>query len=152
MPSLSRLCWVLPFLLLAGCGPEPTTSRSKLEGQVPPGFENLSLEEALALAKTDDKLVMADFYAEWCPPCKRLDAETWTDPQVQEWLKLKTVAIKVNVDMNPQVGGKYNFSTIPVLIFLRPDGSEVGRLGGFRPPEQFLKDADKLLTANAAGK
>jgi thiol:disulfide interchange protein len=152
MPSVLRFCWVLPLLLLAGCAPEPTTSRSKAEGKVPLGFHDLSLDEALALAKTEDKLVMVDFYADWCPPCRMLDSYTWPDPAVQAWLQEKTVAIKNNVDDNPEVWAKYRFKGIPILIFLRPDGSEVGRLSGFRPPQQFLKDADQLLAANAAGK
>lgn len=35
-------------------------------------FKNIPFEDALALAKTNDKLIFIDFHTEWCGPCKKL--------------------------------------------------------------------------------
>jgi thiol:disulfide interchange protein len=105
------------------------------------------LDQALSKAKTSKKLVMVDFYADWCGPCHTLDEVTWQDSKVQSWLREKTIAVKIDVDKDGELAAKYGASSIPLIVFLKPDGSEVGRLVGYHPPEEFLQKANELLAA-----
>ena len=72
-----------------------------------------------------NKIVVVDFYAEWCMPCVMLA------PIIEEIAeKMNEVKfVKVNVDENGGLAGKYNVSSIPCLIILK-EGKEVERIVG----------------------
>jgi len=67
-----------------------------------------------------DKLVMVDFWAPWCGPCKAIG------PIVEELAATfgdKVKFVKCNVDSNPVTPGKYGINAIPTLIFFK--GGEI---------------------------
>jgi thioredoxin 1 len=69
--------------------------------------------------------VVIDFYADWCPPCKRMspliDGVATIMPEV--------TFIKINRDYFLDLANLYNITSIPTLIFLK-DGKEIGRYNG----------------------
>lgn len=111
-------------------------------------FRDLGFNEALAQAKKEKKLLMVDFYATWCGPCKMMDRTTWKDPKVREWIRTAAVAIKVQGDRQREISSKHRITGFPTVVFLKPDGAEAGRVSGYRPPEEFLLFA----RASAEGK
>lgn len=79
-------------------------------------------------------LVLVDFFAEWCGPCRMLT------PIIEELAnEVSGVFIfKVNIDESPETSQKYEVSSIPTLVLLK-DGKEIKKVVG-------LKDKDFLLT------
>lgn len=145
-------------LFLAGCGLDQQAAgpNTKSDATLPTGntsrqgtaegvFQTLSLEQALQKAKADGKVVMVDFYTVWCPPCKLLDQKTWPDDKVQDWLREKTVAVKIDAEKEEALAAKYGITSYPTLLFVNPSGSELGRIKSFVNPEDFLKRAGDLL-------
>jgi thioredoxin len=102
------------------------------------------LMAAQKVAKSTRKLVMIDFKAEWCGPCKMLDRTTWKDENVISTLKDKVVAIKVDVDENSELAAKYSIHSLPTVIFVDGNGNEVSRFIGYRDAEGFLKEFSNL--------
>jgi thioredoxin len=102
------------------------------------------LMAAQKVAKSTRKLVMIDFRAEWCGPCKMLDRTTWKDENVISTLKDKVVAIKVDVDENSELAAKYSIHSLPTVIFVDGNGNEVSRFIGYRDAEGFLKEFSNL--------
>lgn len=149
--TLALTCCIA--VLSTGCSPEPSakpataTKIATPAGSAGDAFHKLSFDDALKKAKAENKLVMVDFYADWCGPCKHLDRTTWTDPDVQKWLSDKTIAIKIDIDEQKKLAEKYNIESIPALVFFRGDGTEVERAVGYRDPKQFLKFVEKLSAA-----
>ena len=102
------------------------------------------LMAAQKVAKSTRKLVMIDFKAEWCGPCKMLDRTTWKDENVISTLKDKAVAVKVDVDENSELAAKYSIHSLPTVIFEDGNGNEVSRFIGYRDVEGFLKEFKNL--------
>ncbi len=115
------------------------------EGQ----FAKLSLAEALAKAGEGKKVVMVDFFTTWCGPCKKLDAETWTDVRVNGWLAEHAVAIKLDAEKEKDAAKQHKIGAYPTMLFLKPDGTEIGRMVGFRSADAFLREAADLLAGKS---
>ena len=82
-------------------------------------------------------LVLVDFWAPWCAPCKMI-APTLNEIAEEEADKI-TVA-KVNVDQNQQLAQKYNIRNIPTLLVFQ-DGKVAKRITGLKPKKALLREA-----------
>jgi len=85
--------------------------------------------------------VMVDFWAEWCRPCHML-APTVAEIAAAYAGRLKVV--KVNVDENNTLSGKFNIRGIPTLLIFK-GGQVVDQLVGARPKDDITKAVDKAL-------
>ncbi|UCG16158.1 MAG: thioredoxin fold domain-containing protein [Phycisphaerales bacterium] len=103
-------------------------------------YVNLSFEEALKKAEVEKKLVAVDFYADWCAPCKIMDATTLQDPKVVEWFRTHTIGLKVDAERDVALAARYGVDSFPTFVFLKPDGTEFDRLLGYLTPEQILPE------------
>jgi thiol:disulfide interchange protein DsbD len=100
-----------------------------------------SLDEALSAAQSDNKPVMIDFYADWCSPCRKMDSNTYSDDVLGAFINENFVPLKVNVDKS-NLSGVYKIQSIPQVVFLSPEGTEIGekkeyRIVGYLPPDSF---------------
>ena len=108
-------------------------------------FQELTFAQALERAKEQNKVVFVDFYTTWCGPCKALDKTTWKDERVATWLGEKTVPLKIDAEAFEKLATDYRIEAYPTLLFVRPDGTQMGRIVGYRSAEDFLGDAADLL-------
>ena len=104
-------------------------------------LRQMSLEQALDKAKDDGKLVMIEFSPD---DYHKLD-ETWRDARVRDWLRENTVAIKIDALRHEAITRKYEAQFAPTIVFLKPDGSEICRITGFRSAAEFLNEACDLI-------
>ena len=91
-------------------------------------------------------LVLVDFWAAWCPPCRRL-APT-LDALAAAYDGQLTV-LKVNVDECPDLSSRYGIRSIPTLILFR-EGRMVDRSLGALPMEELRRFVDAHLLPVAA--
>jgi thiol:disulfide interchange protein DsbD len=97
------------------------------------------LETALARAKQDGKLVLVDTYAEWCAQCKELDAKTWPDAQVTDWIRRNAVAVRIDTDkVRPDLAERFKITGYPTILILNGEGKEQRRTLGFLEPKEML--------------
>lgn len=92
-------------------------------------------------ALTQDQLMMVDFWADWCGPCKMLG------PVIEDLAAQydgKALVGKVNVDDEPQLAQRYGVMSIPTVIFLK-NGKEIDRKVGVMPEGAFTEVLDKNL-------
>ncbi|MBI2561255.1 MAG: thioredoxin [candidate division NC10 bacterium] len=74
-------------------------------------------------------LVMVDFWAEWCAPCRTI-APVLED--LAEASEGRVTLMKVNVDENPGLAARYGIRSIPTILFLK-EGRVVDRVTGAAP-------------------
>lgn len=147
MKSIVVLAAVLVALAAAG-GVffllKPFQSSSPAEGSIDWRYD---FHEALNLAQTEGKPVMVDFYADWCEWCRKLDAETYTDRRLAAFLEERFVTLKIDVDDRETLVlvDRYQIWELPTIVFLTPAGEEVGRIVGYRPPDEFYREALAIL-------
>ncbi len=101
--------------------------------------------EALGKAQNENKPIMIDFYADWCSPCRRLDSDTYSDEELGAFLNDKFVSLKSNVAKS-DLYGNYGITAIPTIVFVSPEGTEIGRIRGYEPPDRFYQDVQAILS------
>jgi thioredoxin 1 len=92
--------------------------------------------------------VLVDFWAEWCPPCRKLAPVV--DALADEYAG-RVKVVKLNVDENPEVASRYAIFSIPTLLLFR-GGEVVEQHVGFRPKEELkaVLDAHQPAPGEAA--
>ena len=80
----------------------------------------------------NNDMVIIDFWAEWCGPCRAI-APLLGDVAAERRESLRVV--KVNVDENPQLAGRYGVRSIPTLILFQDGQPQAQRVGSLRRVE-----------------
>lgn len=90
---------------------------------------------------SSDKVVVVDFWAEWCGPCKMIG------PHIEEMAKEyegKALIGKVDVDNNPEISFKYGIRSIPTVLYLK-NGEVVDKQVGATTKAQLAAKLENQL-------
>lgn len=103
------------------------------------------LNNVLETAQNEGKIVFVDIYTTWCTPCKVMDREVYTDPEVIRFLQENMISYKVDAekDNGPDMMAIYEVLVFPTLLFLDDKGREISRSDGALDARGFLKLAEK---------
>ncbi len=104
----------------------------------PPVFTDLSLADALARNAEDGRILVVKATAVWCGPCKRMDATTWREEPVVDWIRAKGTAISLDVDRHREDAQRLRIRAMPTIVAFRA-GEEVDRAVGYQSGENLLK-------------
>lgn len=85
---------------------------------------------------TKTGMVIVDFWAEWCGPCKMIVP---TFNEIADEYKGKVRVAKLNVDESRQTAAKFSIRSIPTVIIFK-NGKEVKRLVGVKSKSAYLKE------------
>lgn len=98
-------------------------------------------EEGFDKALAQKGLLVVDFWADWCGPCKLLGPAI---EQLAASYDGKAVVGKVNVDDEPALAQRYAIMSIPTVMFFK-DGELIDKKIGVMPPQEFVKVIDANL-------
>lgn len=99
-------------------------------------------------AKKTNRLIMADFYTDWCGYCKKLDNETYPDKRVVQ-LASQVVSVRVNAEKEgAQLARTYGVRGFPTILFLTSSGRIAGQITGFLPAAAFAGEMERVIQSH----
>ncbi|WMI64138.1 thioredoxin family protein [Aestuariibaculum sp. YM273] len=117
-------------------------------------FQDLTLNQAIEKAKTEDKYVFIDFYTSWCGPCKLMDAQVFPKEDVGTYFNEKFVSLKVNAESGVEgakLANKYKIRAYPTFVILDDKGDLVHMFaGGLLDTQKFIAKVETSFDASKA--
>lgn len=82
----------------------------------------------------EDKLLVVDFFATWCGPCKKLSPPL---DEVSEELGEQVNIVKVDVDESEDLAMDYGIRSVPTVLFFK-NGQQVDKFVGALPKSEIV--------------
>ena len=98
-------------------------------------------------ARQSGKVTMAEFGAEWCPPCREMAPVI---KQLKDELKDNVNIIPVDVDKEKALAMRYSVRNLPTQVYFNAKGEEVSRHEGMCSKEDILKKLDEIKAGDKA--
>lgn len=103
--------------------------------ETPESSRIIILNQANFEHQTKDGLVLIDFWASWCMPCKMMAPIL---NEVAEEIGDKAKICKVNVEEHQQLSARFSVRNIPTLVLVK-NGKEVDRIVGVKPKDFIIR-------------
>lgn len=141
------LALILAFLSLTGF--VANNGKSNKKDQESKKINWVSIEEAEKLTMEKPKKIFVDVYTDWCGWCKRMDATTFTDEAVVDYVNEHYYAVKLNAESKEAISLKgmntngielarsFRVTAYPTIVFIDEAFERVTPLPGYRKPAEF---------------
>lgn len=98
---------------------------------------NANQEEFNQIIESEAGVILVDFWAKWCGPCRTLS------PILEDLSKdVDVTIVKVDVDENPELSTKYGVRNIPVVFAIK-NGEEVDKIIGLHDKNTYIEIINK---------
>jgi thiol-disulfide isomerase/thioredoxin len=106
-------------------------------------------DAALAEARRLDKPLLIHLYADWCGPCRQMERNVLSQPAVLREIGRSVIAVRINVDRQPQVASRYGVQALPSDVFVEPDGRKIMEATGYRSLNEYVSSMTRAGTRYA---
>jgi thioredoxin 1 len=101
----------------------------------------LNVTDQTFTAETKNGIVLADFFATWCGPCKMIAPVL---EELDQDMGNQVKIVKIDVDQNQETANKFSIMSIPTLLVMK-DGKVVDTLVGFKSNEALEEALNKHI-------
>ena len=98
---------------------------------------------AISLAAAKDQLILIDFWATWCGPCRTMDKKLWNTAEMAS-LSEKVIPLKIDIDIHKEIAMRYNITSIPRVLLITANGDVVWDKTGFSGPNDYQEVLNEL--------
>lgn len=97
-------------------------------------------EALLGEARRQNRPIFVDFYATWCGPCIMLERYTFSNPEVGSFVEKHFLGYRIDAEKGegPRLANQFRVRAYPTIVFLTPQGTELGRQVGYVDAPAFL--------------
>lgn len=141
--NLERMNTIFKLCLFLCCFPLITQASSNIRAQV--NFVSGSLSDIQRRAASEDKPYFIHFTAEWCMPCQWMEKNTYTDPELANYVNTNYIPYKVDIDDSQGFNYKEQFKILllPSVLIFSASGDQLDRF------EESLSATKMLLILKA---
>jgi thiol-disulfide isomerase/thioredoxin len=153
MKLKTLVCLGIALVMLASYKSEKKSLLSEVR------FYDGSYDELLRESRKQKKPIILEFWANWCIPCRKMDNETFANPDFASYINKNFLVYKVNIDTfdGMDIADKYNIDAYPTLVLLDTKNKYINRYKGFFPAYYLKKELEKnksrtgkdFITSNA---
>lgn len=106
-----------------------------------------SWEEALAEAKSQDKLIFIDAYTVWCGPCKYMAASIFPDARVGDFFNQNFISVKLDMEKGESetFRAKHRVTAYPTFFFVNGNDEEVHTMRGAMQADQLIQHGQQAI-------
>jgi thioredoxin-related protein len=109
------------------------------------------MDRALKLASDQDKLILIDVFAQWCPYCQRMQSEVYPSEKVEEKVKKYFIPVRIDTESSKSMsylGNEFTesefaaalrYRSVPTTYFMNAKGEVIGQQPGFLPVDVFAE-------------
>ena len=145
MRRIAFFCFILPLTLLLHVRPGWAQEVSAQEG---PSWR--TFKEVIEDDEAQGKPILLDIYAPWCPWCRKMQKEVYTESTVRRYVEQYFEAARLDVTNTSkqynyqgrtlnaqQLAGHLGMQGTPTTVFLQPDGTYIAHIPGFIEANRF---------------
>lgn len=112
-------------------------------------FRHITYDEAINIAKAENKLVFMDFYTDWCGPCKMMMRDVFPQKEIGDFMNEKFVCIKLNAEKEGKELAKlYKVEAYPTFISIDTNKHIIFTKVGGSSAETFINEIERLIDPN----
>jgi len=109
------------------------------------------MERALKLALDNDKLILIDVFAQWCPYCQRMQSDVYPSEKVEEKVKKYFIPVRIDTESDrtmsyhgnefteSEFAAALQYRSVPTTYFMNANGEVIGQQPGFLPVDVFAE-------------
>ena len=117
-------------------------------------FRTEAWNEILSEAKQQNKVVFVDMYTSWCGPCKVMERDVFSQPEVGKYYNENFICYKLDAEKGEGIDlvEEYGVTGYPTYLFVNGDGQLLYNFSGVRTTKEFIAEAHKVnLSAEFGG-
>ncbi|HET8859052.1 thioredoxin family protein [Marivirga sp.] len=117
----------------------------------------LTITEAYKLNQKEPRKIFVDVYTNWCGWCKKMDKDTFSDPEVVDIVNEKFYAVKLNAESTEPITMAGDTTTAqiiarsmgvtgyPTIVYIKEDFKTIQSVPGYQNAQKFKNTLEKIL-------